>query len=243
MKKIIATSLGICLIISFVLLSDKQAEAVPTIVYSSTADGYADSDAVTWSNAVNGLGGLSSNSSLSYLNTAFYVEEYGGGYLISRSFFYFDLSSLAGTISSASINLYGYAGGNSNVSCQLGTQADILVDEDFLSISGSEYGHTASWSTAGYNTITFNAQGIADAQAQIGSGIFKVVCREYEHDYLNSAPGEDTSFVNGVYYSNNTGTDKDPYLEITFGAAPATASPVTNNGGTIKLNGSNLINK
>ena len=190
-------------------------------VYSSTADGMVSCyNSQTWSvihdattgSSVNNTNAFSANSA-----SANYVNYTGLYYMIFRSFFYYSLSDLSGTATAVDEKIYGYSAGNGKVSTQKGTQADTLTTADFDSFTGSEYFHTASnWSTSGYNTLTYNAQGISDVDAALGS-TFKSCIREYAHDYLNSSPGT-SSYGNGCYYSDDTSGTTDPYLYVTMGA-------------------------
>jgi hypothetical protein len=133
-------------------------------------------------------------------------------YYIVRSFYFFDVSGLSGTATAVSLNIRGITNAESDVSAQLGTQADPLTTADYDSFTGSSYGNT-SWST-GWNSITYNATGISDVNGQIGSGTHKVCCREYTHDYSDSTPTGQNR--NGCYFADSGGTDNDPYLDITL---------------------------
>ena len=124
---------------------------------------------------------------------------------------------MSGTVTAVTENIYGVTNGDSTVSTQKGTQGAALSKDDYDSFTGSEYGHTANWSTSGYNTLTYNAQGISDVNGLVGSGEHKSCLREYTHDYLNSSSGTN-NYRNGGYYSDDTSGTKDPYLYVTMGA-------------------------
>jgi hypothetical protein len=178
-------------------------------IYSSTNDGYIYHYNSTWSTVHDAAKGFTFNNGGTMANDATQCL-YETNYKIKRSFFYYDTSGVTGTITAVVNYICGYTNGQSRVCAMEGTQSDPFVTADFDSFTGNEYGHTASWSTSGYNQITFDAQGIADINT---SGTTKICCREYTHDYLNSAPS--TIYENGCYYSNNSGTNYDPYLSIT----------------------------
>ena len=138
---------------------------------------------------------------------------------IYRSFFYFSLASLVGRCIAASVSLYGVSSGSTKVGIQKGTQADSLSTADVHAFTGSMWGNTDSWNTSGYNTITLNATGLADADAAIG-GNLKMCAREYTYDVLDVLPvAEENNYRNGMYYADQTGTSNDPYMLITLGIA------------------------
>lgn len=179
-------------------------------IYSSTADGYIyASDMYDWSAAYGATTGTTQDTT-SDSSAMAVLHQAESPYVIYRSFFYFNTSGIS-NITAVDLKLYGYDQGDNTVSAQKGTQSTTLANDDFNNFTGSEYGHTASWSTSGYNTISFNATGVSE----IVNGTTKICCREYPHDYSNSAPGKGVAYQNGCYYTNNSGTDKDPYLSIT----------------------------
>jgi len=139
---------------------------------------------------------------------------YGGKtyYGMCRSFFYFDTTG-ASSPSAVDLLVYGATNARSDAEAQKGTQADSLSAADYDAFSGTEYGHV-SWAIGSYNTISFDSTGVNEI---VTDGISKICCREYTHDYGDSQPS--SGYQNGCYYADETGTDKDPYLEITEGAA------------------------
>lgn len=183
-------------------------------VYATTADGKVQKSGSDWATVRGAASGGTPDTSSAALVNALRCSDSGGLIWVGRSFLYFDTSAISGTISAAVLNLYGYDTAQSTVCAQKGTQADTLEAADFDSFTGDEYGHTSGWSTTGYNSITFNSQGRSDINT---TGTTKICIREYAHDYANSAPGASTSYNCGMYYADQTGTDKDPYLEITTG--------------------------
>ena len=71
---------------------------------------------------------------------------------------------------------------------------------------------TSSWSTSGYNDFT----GTSDLRADMQNNDVVIICfMDYTNDYLNVAPTSDTTYNCGAYYSNNSGTSYDPYIEYT----------------------------
>ena len=192
--------------------------------YSGAADGYVSNDDNTWAGARGGATGYGWNSTNLYFSSAHFALWIGEGEMadIARSFFYFDTSGLPDdcTIDAAVLKIYGYGYAESSVSAQKGTQADTLTTADYDSFTGSEYGHV-TWGIGAYNSIIFNAQGETDIDK---TGTTKICTREYAHDYLNVMPGDD-GFFNGCYYAEETGTDKDPYLEVTYTTALSNTAP------------------
>lgn len=179
------------------------------LIYSDDKDGYVSNNTgATWSDIRNATTGNGVSSTAAFDGTIG-LSAYYYGYIVRRAFFYFDTSFIQGTVSAASLFIKKYStAGDSTVCAMKGTQAASLTTADFDSFTGSEYGHTAGWTT-GYNEIVFNSTGISDIDT---SGITKVCAREYTHDYLDSDPGT-TNVRNGLYYSYY-GTASDPYLEV-----------------------------
>ena len=184
-------------------------------VYSTTADGYIYASNADWATVRGATWGNYNRTATNEWTT---MAAYWTGTVISifRAFLYPDYTGLSGTVESVDCYIRGQGNAESNACVQLGTQADAIVNEDMDAFSGSEYGHTAGWTAAGYNKITFNAQGISDVQSALG-GIGKICLREYDHDYSNVSPGTST-FRNGMRFTEYADTTFDPYLEITLAA-------------------------
>ena len=185
-------------------------------VYSSTADGYVYHSNATWATVHDAATGSGYNSTGS--DTSNGIAVFDGIYII-RSFCYYSLASLSGTVLSVLENIRGCSTINeAKVSTQKGTQAEVLAKAEYDSFAGVSYGNTASWAAA-YNVITYNSTGISDVQDAL-SGVCKTCLREYDHDYLN-VTNSGASFQNGLYHADYTGTTYDPYLLITMEAAAA----------------------
>lgn len=183
-------------------------------VYSSTSDGRVRIvSQSTWNDAHDATtGDLCITSDTRHVDAL--TVGYDAGYEVTRSFFYFDVSALSGTVDSATIGIRGYLVSGQAVSIQLGTQGSSLSTADLDSFSGNYYDKVDSWSTSGYNVFTLNSQGESDLQNLIGSGIFKICARNYTYDYSDTS----TTSLNkaGIYFANYTDTDHDPYIEITL---------------------------
>ncbi len=122
-------------------------------------------------------------------------------------------SDISGNISTASIFLYPVDVGNDGVVCiQEGTQGASLTTDDFDAFTGESCG-TTTWDRdkGDYIEIELNTTGIAAINA---GGTTYFCLRSYTKDFLNSAP---TAFSDHgkCYYSEESGTSKDPYLSIT----------------------------
>ena len=192
--------------------------------YSSTNDGTVYYSNLNWDTCHDATSGNLDTTS-TRLNNGI-AASYALVYEIHRSFFYFDTSSIpdTATVDSATLYLYGFYYAESSVCAMKGTQGSTLSSGDYDSFTGSEYGHT-SWSISTYNSISFNSQGCSDIDK---TGTTKICCREYNHDYLDSAPNG--NYRCGVYYADYTGTSRDPYLEVTYSTAdttPPSPDPMT----------------
>lgn len=203
-------------------------------VYSSTADGYVMQYNATWSTVHNATTGYSVFDTLTNANTAMacYLD---GDIVISRSFFFHDLSALSGTVTACAMYLRGsYASTASSVSIQKGTASSPLTVDAYNDFSGVYYAKVGTWVSGAYNTLTMNATGITDVQSALGTTM-NVCAREYAHDYCNSSSGS-SSYREGVYYAEYTSTARDPYLYITI-----TASGLSLVGQSTLIGGRSLV--
>lgn len=192
------------------------------IIYSDSSDGDVRYYHATagWDYVHDYTDGYDCRASSTYFQNATKVYKNGLRYDIGRSFFRFDTSGISGTITEVLLKIRGYNSDDFGVIAQKGTQGATLTTADYDAFSGSSYAEVASWSVTGYNTFTFNATGRSEINQ---SGHTEICCRNSEHDY-DDVPVNTTNGNNGCYYSEYTGTDHDPYLEIT--ASAATPIPV-----------------
>lgn len=188
------------------------------LIYSSTADGYVSYTNTNWTTCHDAATGAAVGSTNTAHNRG--AGSCYTGYNIYRGFFYFSLTGVNAieTIFSANIQIRGATYAQGDVSCQQGTQAASLTTADFDSFSGEYWGIVSPWELA-YNTFNLNDDGLNAIRRNL-NGTLKAATREYSHDYLNSAPS--TSYYNGCYYSDNSGTDYDPILNITSAYAQQT---------------------
>ena len=75
----------------------------------------------------------------------------------------------------------------------------------------------STWSTSGYNDITLNAQALADMR---DDNAVYICLLNFDYDLKDRAPTGYSSHRNGLYYTNYTGTSRDPYIDYTL--APTT---------------------
>ena len=197
--------------------------------YSSTEDGYCElvmsevaEPTYLW-NAAQEYTTATSTNSTGELNTYSRIFVNDGWApvceaTIRRSFLMFDTSSLSAAPDSGTslfIKSDSSGGDRDGMSAQKGTQGDTIEAGDYDAFSGSSYGSTDGWSTAGgWNEIAFNAQGMADI---VLGGTTLVCCRGYENDYLDVMPALGTYHECSGYSTDASGTANDPYLLITLG--------------------------
>jgi hypothetical protein len=204
-------------------------------LYSNTNDGTCFSgNQSSWAAARDHAGTTSQTNAAttSVFVKVFRVGTRGGGtaYSVNRSFYYFDTSGITGTVSSATLKIYGYSSTTDGSAIAVkstafgGDGGTALHGDDLDAITGysagaslagnaTTYGPqilTSSWSTSAYNEFT----GTSDLLADMQNNDAVIICfLDYTNDYLNSTPTSSGTFNCGAYFTNNTGTSKDPYIE------------------------------
>tara|TARA_Y100000593_G_C4242582_1_gene302946 strand:- start:83 stop:754 length:672 start_codon:yes stop_codon:yes gene_type:complete len=205
------------------------------IIYSGNNDGYAVAFNANWVTLKNLTTGTAANASTGFSNTAIQgskVTLRGGSftYVIFRSFFEFDTSSITETPTAATLNISGRVNNSgdffviaSNQGGTLGTgdydamvlsgvpgSNDGLGGGDIESLVTKYSAEVTTWSTSGNNSITLNS----NALSQIASAsTFKIMCMESTHDMRDIIPtGLNRA---GMIYANQAGTSSDPYLDVT----------------------------
>ena len=212
-------------------------------VYAHTNDGYVvRTNQSSWSNAranTTGTGVSSTVNSSSTGAAAYRLSARGGGYVfnIYRSFFFFDTSGISTDVDSATFKVYGYSqGGGDLIAVKSNSDIETLGTDDFGSIVGwntttdgsgggdnesnvTKYSaEISTWSTSGYNDITLNAQALADMRDDIA--VF-ICLLNFDYDLKDIAPTGYSTHRNGLYYTNYSGTSRDPYIDYTLATAPA----------------------
>ena len=204
-------------------------------LYSNTGDGrIATAMAPSWSGARDASSGTATTSSTS---SAYFTEasRFGGRggnqYRIHRSFMYFDTSSITGTVTAATIKIRGVSANDGSVIAVKSTAfggdgGTALAGGDFNAITGYSSGSSlagsvtnysnamtsTSWSTTGYNSLTSTS----DLRSDMQNNNVVIICfMDYTNDYLNSALGVNVTLNYGAYYTNYSGTSRDPYIDYT----------------------------
>ena len=198
-------------------------------VYANSNDGAVYSaNQSSWANAYGiSSGTADSNDTYSSSSTVAGVFRSVGGrgaaYRVHRLFFYFDTSGISGTVSAATLKLYGKDPAGSETTKNViavestahgGDGGTALHNDDINNIDTSTpySAQTSSWSTSGYNDITLNAT----ARGHMASQDYLLVAvLNYEYDYSNTDPGSNGVYSNGIYFVDNSSTSKDPYIDYT----------------------------
>lgn len=185
-----------------------------TLLYPNFTDGRIHKIGTSWPNAHDSLTGSSKTDSESSSSRSVRARENFGQYIIDRSFFDFNLTSISPskTVYAVSLRIKKTGTYSNNVSIQEGTQNIPISTSDYPSFTGLSFGHVA-W-TDTFNTIVFNSLGIAFIQSKLGSTA-KLCARDYDHDYSNISPNVAEISSAGMYYRNAAGFDDDPLLTIT----------------------------
>ena len=207
-------------------------------LYSNNGDGHIQgSQGATWAGARDDSTGDSPiivNSSYSSFTAVSRFASRGGGntYRITRSFMYFDTSGITGTVSSATIKIRGATGNDGSVIAVKSTAfggdgGTTLAAADLDAITGYSAGSslagaatvygpqilTSSWNTSDYNDMA----GSSDLLTDMKNDDVVIICfMDYTNDYLNSAVSSNVTYNIGAYYTNYTGTSRDPYIDYTI---------------------------
>ena len=208
-------------------------------LYSNTADGYVfASNQTSWANARDHAGAYKYTTSTRSTAAVAVSRATGRGgavvYGVYRSFFYFDTSGITGTVSSATLKLYGYVATDGSViavkSTAFGGDGGTALDAaDFNNITGYSAGAslsgsatdysseiTSGWSTSGYNDLASTA----DLRADMQNDDVVIICvMDYTNDYTNTALTSSASLNCGIYFTDYTGTSRDPYITYEVAAA------------------------
>jgi len=214
-------------------------------IYASTQDGYVvRSNQSSWSDAranSSGTSGSSTTPAFFAGISAYRSAARGGGnvYSIYRSFMPFNTSGISANVDSATLKIYGFSQSSGDliaVKAKLGIS--ILGTEDFEAIEGWDSSGTdgsgggdmessvtkysneiTTWSTSGYNDIALNAQALADMR---DDNTVYIALVNFDYDLKDVEPTGFSDNRNGLYYANNTGTSRDPYID--YDLAPATTT-------------------
>ena len=152
---------------------------------------------------------------------------------VNRTFFYFDTSSITGTVADVDIKFYRFTASQPGTRMILVKAGNSIFGGDGgTAISTADFDNLHNWaagssfdgvatdysdvfdagsSSAGYNSFT----GTSDLKSDMQANDHVMMCMmEYDHDYKNVALGTSPD-TNGFfhYHSNYTGTSRDPYLD------------------------------
>tara|TARA_R110002020_G_scaffold297965_3_gene513681 strand:- start:81 stop:755 length:675 start_codon:yes stop_codon:yes gene_type:complete len=196
-------------------------------------DGHIQKYSPTWAVSRSATTGTtvsdSGSSSIYAIRTEIQSMGRGGATcFISRAFFQFNVEGIRTRPNSAKLMIYGAGNGDGRVNCVKALDSmPYLSTSDFDNIDGwvntsdglgtgnnaSNVTYYASelgaWSTSGYNEFLLNDTALNDLGY---SGTF-AVCLLDRYDLRDLSIGAGNSNINGVWYSENTGTSKDPKIE------------------------------
>jgi len=141
----------------------------------------------------------------------------GGLYYVGRTFLFFDLSGVNGTITAMSLKVTGDTNTTAVVGAARstafgGSGGSNLVAADFDNWSPSSptaYNAGTSWST-GLNTMTMNSTAVSDANT---NSYLNVVLVERYNDLEDSEPTSDVTKQSGITFQNSS---SPIYLDITY---------------------------
>ena len=141
----------------------------------------------------------------------------GGLYYVGRTFLFFDLSGVNGTITAMSLKVTGDTNTTAVVGAARstafgGSGGSNLVAADFDNWSPDSptaYNAGTSWST-GLNTMTMNSTAVSDANT---NSYLNVVLVERYNDLEDSEPTSDVTKQSGVTFKNSS---SPIYLDITY---------------------------
>ena len=207
------------------------------IIYSGTVDGYVYHTGTNWNTVHDATTGTSADSNDTATHLAIETKSAAVGrstnYYIRRAYFTFDTSGISVAPSAATLKIYGYT-------TTTYTAGDIIAIEgtynglstlstgDWDSFTGFTSGwgsgnvtayssELTSWSTSGYNDIALNATALAKMAS---ASTLSIVLMNHDFDYsdVSTLVGRThNNESNGMYWADNTGTSKDPYIDYTPG--------------------------
>lgn len=139
-----------------------------------------------------------------------------------RTFLFFDLSSISGTITAATLKVLAGGGGNT-YDVQVvpstawggdGATTTIATsnynDVEFLADTGSNYGSILSWTASSYNDFTLTADAISDMNTD---GYLNCALLEQDRDYRGVNPTLGEEIIFNVEFLDATNPIK---LEVTY---------------------------
>lgn len=161
----------------------------------------------------------------------------GGTHLITRTYFYFDVSSMSG---GTAVDLI--IEGNTSTGTQSrwivvkssafgGNGATALSVNDFVPTFATPYSNFASgWNTTSTNTITLNATALSDINT---NNHFTLALVEYTYDYQNIAATSNIQNAYGIKFA----TSPTAYLDVTGGGTDVDSIDSISSGNIDEWNG------
>ena len=163
---------------------------------------------------------------------------------VTRVFLKFDTSGISSAPSSATLKIYGHGTGFGGRADVWALKSNAFTDSG--SLQGSDFDNIVGWSTGSsdgsgggdnesnvtkysdmydvsadgwtitdYNDIALNSTALSDMASLDEVQLCIITHRDLKD--LHSGAGDIT--YNGLYFQNNTGTDKDPYIDYTAAVA------------------------
>jgi hypothetical protein len=203
------------------------------IIYAGSGDGrIVGPTSTTWAGARDAATGAGVNTSESYNSTMAAVARFasrGGGntYRVYRSYFTFAVGSITEQVVDVVFNVYGYGGNDGSIWGVKGglVNAGGLAVSQFDDIDGFQTGTVmpgnvtaytdiiagAGWNVPGENSFQGTSSLMSDIET---ASVITLVLTDYTYDARNTAPTSNGTWNCGGFYTNNTGTAKDPHLDI-----------------------------
>tara|TARA_B100000519_G_C14178544_1_gene407410 strand:- start:429 stop:1082 length:654 start_codon:yes stop_codon:yes gene_type:complete len=203
---------------------------MPTeLIYSTTGgDGYVGKSSITYAGARDATTGGFANSTLSanaYAIRSTLTTARGSAiYTITRSFFYFNTSSITTLPDSGVLKVYGRTFVNSDIACVKANHGVSISTADFNEIPGwqtgvnnnsnvTHYGNILStWNNSGFNSFTLTSDALNDIRV---NNTLQVCLLDYPYDVRNTAPSSSTNY-SGVYFADIANTTYWPHLNLTM---------------------------
>jgi len=203
---------------------------MPTeLIYSTTGgDGYVGKSSGTYAGARDATTGSFANSTLSAnayaIRSTLTTARGTSTYTITRSFFYFNTSSITTAPDSGVLKVYGRTFVNSDVACVKSNHGFSISTADFDAILGWQAGvnnqsnvtHYAniltSWSNSGFNSFTLNSDALVDIRS---NNTFQVCLLDFPYDLRNAVPSSSSNY-SGVYFADIANTTYWPHLNLTM---------------------------
>ena len=165
---------------------------------------------------------ITSNTEFNSMRAQYELSKGTYTSLCVRAFLFFDLSSINGTITAATLKVLAGATGNTD-DVQVtpstawggdGTTTTLSTGDydgvEFLGTSGSNYGEILSWTASSYNDFTLSSDAISDMNT---NGYLNCALLNQDNDYRGVNLSLGTDIVHTIEYNDATNPIK---VEITY---------------------------